>query len=150
MESKAKILVVEDEESQRFLYCEELKEEGYDPIPAENGKEAIHLLMKFKPDIIILDIVMPVMDGMETLGRIAGQLKDIPIILHTAYSGYKQDFMSWAADAFLTKSSDLTELKETISDLLGNSHLKYLQKNTPRREEKHHEDSGQEKQTSWL
>ncbi len=118
MESKPKILIVEDEESQRSLYCEELKDEGYHPIPAENGKEAIQLLRNFKPDLIVLDIVMPVMDGMEALGRIVGKHKDIPIILHTAYSKYKQDFMSWAADAYVMKSSDLTELKGKIRDLL--------------------------------
>jgi CheY-like chemotaxis protein len=100
MKLKPKLLIVEDEESQRFLYCEELKDEGYDPIPAENGKEAIQLLRNFKPDLIVLDIVMPVMDGMEALGRIMGQCKDIPVILHTAYSGYKQDFMSWGGRCF--------------------------------------------------
>ncbi len=124
MESKPKILIVEDDESQRLLYCEELKEEGYHPIPVENGKEAIQLLRSFKPDLVVLDIVMPVMDGMETLGRIAGQHKDIPIILHTAYSKYQQDFMSWAADAYVIKSADLTELKGKIRDLLQSGEVR--------------------------
>jgi DNA-binding response OmpR family regulator len=59
-----------------------------------------------------------VMDGMEALGRIVGQHKDIPIILYSSYPHYKKDFMSWAADAYLTKSSDLTELKRMIRNLL--------------------------------
>jgi CheY-like chemotaxis protein len=71
-----------------------------------------------KPDLIILDIVMPVMDGMETLGRIVSKERKIPIILNTSYSGYQQDFMSWAADAYVTKSHDLTELKKKIRELL--------------------------------
>ena len=118
MKSPEKILIVEDDESQRLLYSEELREEGYEPIAAKNGKEAMHLLKKFKPDLIVLDIIMPVMDGMEALGRIIGKHKDIPIILYSSYPHYKDDFMSWMADAYLTKSSDLTELKETIKNLL--------------------------------
>jgi CheY-like chemotaxis protein len=112
-------LVVEDEESLRLLYEEELKAEGYDVLTARNGREAIRQLETGKPDLIILDIVMPVMDGMEALGRIVGKERRIPVILNTSYSGYRQDFMSWAADAYVTKSHDLTELKKKIRDLLG-------------------------------
>ncbi len=115
---KKKILVVEDEESLRLLYEEELEAEGYEVLTAGNGREAIQQLEKGKPDLIILDIVMPVMDGIEALGRIVGKERKIPIILNTSYSGYRQDFMSWAADAYVTKSDDLTELKSKIRELL--------------------------------
>lgn len=113
-----KILVVEDEESLRLLYQEELEAEGYQVITARNGKEAIQELEKGKPDLIILDIVMPVMDGMETLGRIVGKGRKVPIILNSSYSGYREDFMSWVADAYVTKSSDLDELKSKVKTLL--------------------------------
>ena len=115
---KKTILVVEDEESLRLLYEEELKGEGYDILTAKNGREAIRQLETGKPDLIILDIVMPVMDGMETLGRIVSKERKIPVILNTSYSGYRQDFMSWAADAYVAKSHDLTELKKKIRELL--------------------------------
>ena len=115
---KKKILVVEDEEGLRLLYEEELKAEGYEILTARNGREAIQQLEAGKPDLIILDIVMPVMDGMETLGRIVGKERKIPIILNTSYSGYQQDFMSWAADAYVTKSVDLSDLKNKIKELL--------------------------------
>jgi len=113
-----KILVVEDEEGLRLLYQEELEAEGYEIITARNGKEAIQKLEEGKPDLIILDIVMPVMDGMEALGRIVGKDRKIPIILNTSYSGYREDFMSWVADAYVTKSSDLEELKTKVKELL--------------------------------
>jgi CheY-like chemotaxis protein len=116
---KKKVLVVEDQEALRVLYQDELKAEGYEVLLATNGKEAIQQLEKGKPDLVVLDIVMPVMDGMEALGRILGKNKTIPIILHTSYAHYKEDFMSWAADAYVVKSSDLTELKEKIRELLG-------------------------------
>lgn len=115
---KKRILVVEDEEGLRLLYEEELKAEGYEVLTAQNGREAIQQLEEGEPDLIILDIVMPVMDGMETLGRIVGKEKKIPIILNTSYPGYRQDFMSWAADAYVTKSTDLGELKDKIKELL--------------------------------
>ena len=115
---KKKILIVEDEESLRLFYEEELKAEGYEIITARNGKEAIQLFEERKPDLIVLDIVMPIMDGMEALGRIVGKKRKIPIIINTSYPGYRQDFMSWAADAYVTKSSDLEELKNKIRELL--------------------------------
>ena len=115
---KKKILLVEDEEGLRLLYGEELKGEGYEVIVARNGKEALRQLEADSPDLIILDIVMPVMDGMETLGLIMGRERKVPIVIHTSYPGYREDFMSWAADAYVAKSSDLRELKETVRDLL--------------------------------
>ncbi len=115
---KKKILVVEDEEGLRLLYKEELEAEGYEVLTAQNGREAIQQLEEGKPDLIILDIVMPVMDGIEALGRIVGKERKIPIILNTSYPGYRQDFLSWAADAYVTKSSDLGELKDKVKELL--------------------------------
>jgi two-component system response regulator (stage 0 sporulation protein F) len=115
---KKKILVVEDEEGLRLLYKEELEAEGYEILTAGNGREAIQQLEEGKPDLIILDIVMPVMDGIEALGRIVGKERKIPIILNTSYPGYRQDFLSWAADAYVTKSMDLGELKDKIKELL--------------------------------
>ena len=112
------LLVVDDEAHQRMLYQEELSDEGYQIILARNGKEAIEKVLKIVPDLIVLDIRMPVMDGLEALGKIIGKERGIPIIIHSAYSSYKDDFMSWAADDFVVKSADLTELKRKIRGLL--------------------------------
>ena len=116
-----KILVVEDDESQRILYHDELAEAGYEVVMAANGREALKKLETTKPDLIILDIVMPVMDGMETLGRIIREHRDIPIILNTAYSSSRDDFMSWGADAYVVKSGDLSELMAKVTEILRGS-----------------------------
>ncbi len=116
-----KILIVEDDESQRLLYRDEFTEAGYEVILAANGKVAMKHLDIDKPDLVILDIVMPVMDGMETLSRIIRKYRDVPIILNTAYSAYKEDFMSWGADAFVVKSADLGELKGKVREILADS-----------------------------
>ncbi len=115
---KKKILIVDDDEGLRDLYEEELEGEGYEVLTAKNGKDALQKVEKEKPDLIVLDIVMPKMDGMEALGRIIGKDKNIPVILHTSHPGYQEDFMSWAADAYLMKSTDLKEFKEKIRELL--------------------------------
>ena len=116
---KKKILIVDDDEGLRSLYEEELREEGYEVVTARDGKEALLKLEKERPDLVILDIVMPQMDGMEALGQIMGRERNVPIIIHTSYPGYREDFMSWAADAYVTKSDDLSELKKKIRELLG-------------------------------
>ncbi len=102
----------------RILYREELEEEGYEVLVARDGKEALQKLRKEKPDLVILDIVMPKMDGIEALGRMLREKKGVPIIIHTSHPGYKEEFMSWAADAYIVKSANLTELKERIRELL--------------------------------
>ena len=114
-----KILIVDDEESIRFLYKEELEEEGYIVECAKNGKEALEKLIVFKPDLISLDIKMPVMDGIEALKRIREKERRLPIILCSAYGEYKQDLTTWASDAYVVKCADLTAFKSTIRKLLG-------------------------------
>ncbi len=115
---KKKVLIVDDEEPLRTLYEKELKREGYEVLTASNGEEALLRLQEGKPDIVVLDIMMPVMDGMEALGPILKKDREIPVILHTSYPEYREDFKSWAADAYIVKSSDLTELKQKIREFL--------------------------------
>ena len=114
-----KILVVDDEENIRLLYQEELEEEGYAVEVAAHGKEALDKLNTFRPDLITLDIKMPGMDGVETLQKIREAQRDLPVILCSAYGEYKQDLTTWASDAYVIKTSDLTELKDTIKTLLS-------------------------------
>ncbi len=113
-----RIMVVDDEENIRFLYKEELEEEGFTVELAKNGEEAIEKLPSFKPDLITLDIKMPGMDGIETLKRIREVQKHLPVVMCSAYGEYKQDITLWASDAYVVKCADLTELKATIRKLL--------------------------------
>jgi DNA-binding response OmpR family regulator len=112
------ILLVENEEGQSLLYEQELNEEGYLVISARNGKEALKYLEKSPCDLVVLDIVMPEMDGIEVLSKIVSRYKKMPVILHTAYPHYQNDFMTWLADALVVKSSDLSVLKNTVKELL--------------------------------
>jgi CheY-like chemotaxis protein len=117
MEQKT-ILVVEDDTNQRALYVEELEDEGYNILSAADGKEALARVKEHKPDLIVLDVNMPVMDGLDTLARLLESDAKIPVILNTAYASYRESFQSWSADAYVVKSSDLSELKATVKRLL--------------------------------
>ncbi|MBM4085148.1 MAG: response regulator [Planctomycetes bacterium] len=114
----ARLLVVDDNENQRLLYQEELTEEGHKVTLAKDGWEAVKLAKDETPDLVILDISMPGMDGIEALGRMLADNNKLPVIIHTAYATYKDNFMTWSADAYVVKSSDLAELKAKVRELL--------------------------------
>ena len=114
------ILLVEDDKNQRLLYEQELQHDGYDVVTASDGKEALEAIQEQLPDIVIMDINMPKMDGIEAMGRMLSNNKKIPVIINTAYSNYKDSFMSWMADAYVVKSSDLSEIKSKIKEVLAN------------------------------
>ena len=116
---KKRILVVDDEESIRLLYQEELRDAGYEAQTASNGEEALVAIKQTKPDLITLDIKMAKMDGAEFLERLRQIHRDLPVIICTAYDDYRQDFRLWASDDFVVKSSDIADLKAKISRLLG-------------------------------
>ncbi len=114
-----KIMCVDDDLSLLRLYQEELTEEGYKVILARDGKEAMVKFAKENPDLVIMDIRMPNMDGIEALTAMLGKNRQIPVILNTAYPQYRENFMTWGAEAYIIKSSDLSELKNTIKEVLA-------------------------------
>ena len=114
-----KVLVVDDNADIRTLYDEELTGEGYQVITAANGEEALQIAREDPPDVVILDIAMPVKSGLETLTELAGAHGGIPVIVNTAYPLFRFDFRSLRAAAWLVKSSNLTELKTTLHRILN-------------------------------
>ena len=110
-----KILIVDDEEVIRMLYGEELEDEGYNVITTGTGQGLVELVGREKPDLIILDIKMAEHDGLDLLQDIRKEYYNVPVILCSAYSSYKGDLKSIAADYYVVKSADLSELKRKIS-----------------------------------
>jgi CheY-like chemotaxis protein len=122
--SHARVLIVDDEVDivstvqYRLEFC------GFEVITAANGKEGMEKAVNEKPDIILLDIRMPVMNGHEVLERLKSypELKDIPVIMLTAYSDAKD--IAKAADlgvaGYVTKPFDFPDLMGKISNALGN------------------------------
>jgi CheY-like chemotaxis protein len=115
-----KILLVEDEENVRMLYQQELEERGYDVICAADGKSAVELARQIVPDLVIMDINLPdKMDGIESMSKILSDNREVPVIINTGYSEYQDNFMSWAADAYVLKSADIGPLLNAVEDALG-------------------------------
>ena len=122
--AKVKVLVVDDESDIVSTIQYRLKFSEFDVITASNGKEGLEKAQKEKPDIVLLDINMPIMDGHEMLERLKSNpdLKDTPVIMLTAYSD-KRDIVK-ASDHgvadYVTKPFDFAELMEKISNALEN------------------------------
>ncbi len=114
-----KVLCVDDDLTLLNLYKIELSEEGYKVILAKDGKEALLKFVQEKPDVVVMDIRMPVMDGIQTLTAMLGRNRQIPVILNTAHPQFRENFMTWGAEAYVLKSSDLTELKQKIREVLN-------------------------------
>jgi len=114
----SKILVVDDEPGLRILYAAELEDEGYQVVTAENCSEAAEALANQQIDLVVLDIQIRKESGLEMLQQIVRERSGLPVVLCSAYNCYKDDFASWLADAYVVKSSDLSELKTEIRRLL--------------------------------
>jgi DNA-binding response OmpR family regulator len=114
-----KILLVDDEEGIQLLYQEEFQDEGYEVISAFTGEEALEKFRTESPDLVILDIQMPGMNGIEVLRQMKMIAPQLPIILSTAFHEYKQDLSAWASDEYIVKSPDMQKLKEAVRRHLG-------------------------------
>lgn len=114
-----KILLVDDEESIHLLYREELEEEGYEVHSALSGEEALDKLKIIGPDLVILDINMPGINGIDALRQIKEMNPNLPVILSSAYQEFKQDLATWASDEYIVKSSNLDELKAAVKKHLS-------------------------------
>ena len=117
-----KVLLVEDFEDTRLFMRLELEEQGFIVFEAENGQVAVESAIREKPDVILMDLTLPLMDGFAAtkLIRQNEQLKNVPIIAVTAHqeSDFRNDAKASGFDAYVTKPIDVNWLKELIAGLL--------------------------------
>ena len=120
--SKQTILVVDDEQDLLDLIEYNLRQEGYNVLKAENGKDGIQMAKEHMPDLVLLDIMMPHMDGIEVCDRMREDptLTHIPIIFLTARSDEKTEIegLNKGADDFITKPISTTKLVSRIKAVL--------------------------------
>lgn len=117
-----RVLVVDDSEDLRFTLAQLLKIEGYEVTEASNGAQAIELALTAEPDLILLDLSLPVIDGVEAAKQIRRQerMKSVPII---ALSGHELDDIQTSAQGagftdYLTKPVDFDALARMLSKYL--------------------------------
>ncbi len=126
-DKKTKILIVEDEAVISKAYAEELRDEGFLVLTATNGRDGLELALREKPDLILLDILMPVMDGLTMMDQLRTKDlygKKVPIILLTNLSASEEKIIQAIAKNepayYLVKSDwDLSGVIEKIKERLG-------------------------------
>ena len=109
-----RILIVDDDEAILMLYDEELTEEGYDVTTCRNGSHVLEIIHKNKPGLVVLDIMLGNYSGLDLLQDIRNTYYDLPVILCSSYPAFKEDMKSIAADYYVVKGSNLSELKTKI------------------------------------
>ncbi|MCJ2166094.1 MULTISPECIES: response regulator [unclassified Pseudodesulfovibrio] len=118
--SQTKILVVDDEKHIRMLYREELEADGYTVATSDGEEDILEVMARETPTIVILDIKLGVnRSGLDLLQEIRTKDQQIPVILSTAYDSFQHDLKSIAADYYVVKSVDLTELKDKVKMALN-------------------------------
>jgi len=115
-----KLLIVDDDVPIQILYADELTEEDYDVITTGDGLGLLGLIEEAQPDLVVLDIRLGESNGLDLLQDIRNTYYELPVILCSAYPAFKYDMKSIAADYFVVKSSDLSELKVKIKMALEN------------------------------
>ncbi|MDY0300969.1 MAG: response regulator [Trichlorobacter sp.] len=113
-----RLLIVDDEENIRILYSAELKDEGYEVEAVSCISQALEKLAEKSFELVVLDIKLRNENGIELLQKIVKERHDMPVILCSAFSSYKDDFSAWLADSYVVKSGDLSELKQEIKRVL--------------------------------
>lgn len=115
-----KILVVDDEKTIRVLIRKILENEQYEVIESTNGYEAVESAKKENPDVILLDMKMPVMDGIETCRRLRAdeKTKNIPILVITALGETKMEAIKAGVDDFINKPFDTEEVIIRVKSML--------------------------------
>ncbi len=118
MRTKAKVLVVEDEQAILKILGIKLRVSGYSVITAHDGEEGLQLLDSARPDVLLLDIILPGMDGLEVLEELRSRSR-LPVIVFSARPENAQEALRLGADNFLAKPFDVDELVKTIDEALS-------------------------------
>lgn len=119
--AKPRILVVEDDSDLRNIVRLQLSSVGYEIIEAENGAMGYEIIQELRPDCVILDLMMPVMDGFGFLKRVRSSLalQDVPVLILTASEDERNRTrgFQYQADAYMSKPYDLQELTDVVAGL---------------------------------
>ncbi len=111
---KKKLLIIEDDRNIRELMQLEFVDSGYKVVAVENAFKGLEAFRENKIDLILLDMKLPGMDGLEALEKFLVVDKGLPVIIHSAFSDFQDNYLSWKATDFIVKSGNLDPLKESV------------------------------------
>ena len=116
--TSAQILVVEDNERNMKLFSELLRASGYRTLEATTGERAVELALEHQPDLVLMDIQLPDIDGIEALGRLRAdeRFATAPVLALTAQAmeGDRERFLAAGFDGYLSKPVDIAEFVSTV------------------------------------
>jgi two-component system cell cycle response regulator DivK len=117
------ILIVEDNELNMKLFRDLLEAHGYDTLEARNGKDALKLIHSHRPDLIIMDMQLPEVSGLEVTRQIKNddEIKAIPVVAVTAFAmkGDEEKFLAGGCEAYIPKPISVTGFVATVKRLVG-------------------------------
>lgn len=114
------ILIVDDQQGIRMLLQEVFLKEGFRTLTAGSGREALEVFDVERPDLVLLDMKIPGMDGIEILKRMKQECEKVQVVMMTAYGELNliEEAKTWGAVRHFTKPFDVFELRETVKNLL--------------------------------
>jgi two-component system cell cycle response regulator DivK len=117
------ILVVEDNERNMKLFCDLLQASGFGTLEATTGERAVEVALEHRPDLVLMDIQLPGIDGIEALGRLRAddRFASVPVLALTvqAMEGDRERFLSAGFDGYLSKPVDVTDFVATVKRYCG-------------------------------
>lgn len=114
-----KILVIECDDNMKSRCAKEISAMGHQPVTASCGLDAVSVFQDEKPDLVVIELKLPDINGFEVLRKMLWLAPETPVIIHSSFSHYRSDFKSWAADEYIVKSADMTELRDAINRVLS-------------------------------
>ncbi len=117
------LLLVDADAEHREDYARRLERRGYTVGIAADADEAVEAVKRATPDAVVLDIAMPGRDGLSLLQELIAIEPALPVIIHTAYTAYRDNFIAWAADAYIEKSTDPGPLTAAIEQAVTRSRV---------------------------
>lgn len=114
----ATILLIDGDPVWRSFCERELRREGFRVRTARNGTEGLEATLADPPDLVILEVRLAGIDGLDLMARILDRHPAMPVILNTTCAAFRDNFLSWSADAYLIKSVDTSDLLEKVREAL--------------------------------
>ncbi len=112
---KKKLLIIEDDENTRELLQMEFVDSGYEVLAVKSAFIGLEAFKENNIDLVLLDMKLPGMDGFEAIEKIMAINRGLPVIIHSAYGHFRDNYLSWKATDYVVKSGNLEPLKESVS-----------------------------------
>ena len=120
----SRVLVFDDKQAAQS-YCVDLARDGHDVAMTASGTEAIRMVRELAPDAVVMEIRLGAENGLSYLRHLVEADPELPVIIYSSCSAYRDDFSSWLAAAYLDKDESTAELRRTLHDVIEARHASH-------------------------